>query len=105
MYVSEAFDLGWFYGSARFIETINEGFGGNIPDFVMEIIGGEKEVKQATKDVAKWHKGTHEIVEKEGLQNIADDGECAGYDDLKEDVIAAYKAKKMKVPKFIQGRP
>jgi hypothetical protein len=101
---NEAYNQGWLLGSAMFIDAINKAFLGNIPDFVMEIIGGEKEVKEVTKEMAKWDNGTHEIFQKDySWQGTLDyeAGEDDGYDEFKEEVIAAYKAKKMTVPRFI----
>jgi hypothetical protein len=102
---SEGYNSGWLVGNARFINNIHRGFGGKIPEFVIEALGTEKEIKRAIKEDKRFDQGKHDYFTADwSWQNTEDfdAGEDDGYEETKEDVFAAYKAKKMKVPKFIK---
>ena len=92
-------------GWSDLVVEINQGFKGDIPWFVLEVIGGTKAVKEAIKDVQRKERRLLKGDEEQALLEIDPEyhlGMDDGYGELLDEIVEVYKDKEM--PEFMKKK-
>jgi hypothetical protein len=97
----EAYTSGWLAGFDALVVELDEGFNGDLPKWLLSLVGGKKTVVQALRALkARERSECAEIT----LETDPDYeyGEMAGYEELFDEVQEAFKERKIEMPTFLQ---
>lgn len=86
---SEAYTKGWLAGYDALVLELNEGFKGNLPEWLLALIGGKKNVRSALKPAKSV-----DLEDDNPMEPDYDLGETDGYKELLDEVVEAVKTKR-----------
>jgi hypothetical protein len=85
------FNRGWLHGADLFARDVYEGFKGDIPDWIVEIIGGTRKVTKALRNMTKEKTAEDDPWSYEG-------GIEAGYNEFLEELEEEYERRGEQMP-------
>ena len=94
---SAAYTNGWLGGYNALVVDLNEGFNGNLPRWLLALIGGKKAVVEALKKARSF-----DVEDDTPIEPDYDLGETDGYDELLEEVVEAFEKQKIEMPTFLK---
>jgi hypothetical protein len=100
-YESEAYTSGWLAGFDALVVDLHEGFNGDLPTWLLSLIGGKKTVVQALRAVKGWERSKCAEITEETDPDY-ECGESEGYEELLDEVQEAFKERKIEIPTFLQ---
>jgi hypothetical protein len=101
---SEAYNEGWLTGNASFIKQVHDGFKGEIPQFVADILGTPTAIREAIKRDDNYDPLA--MADDDGDISWDDEmnfqgGEDDGYDETADEIFEAYKTKGEPMPAWL----
>lgn len=90
---TEAHNAGWLAGYDALVDELHQGFGGDMPEWLVSLVGGKRVVTSALKRKAD----ELDII----LEPDYDAGFQDGYDELLADIIDGYQQKGAEIPDFL----
>jgi len=100
-YESEAYNNGWLAGYDALVVELYEGFNGDLPKWLLSLIGGKKTVAQALRALKARERSECAEITVETDPDY-EYGEMEGYEELLDEVEQTFKERKIEMPTFLQ---